>query len=146
MRRSPLRRKTPLKAGGKRLRAKKPARGRPSTKEPEAARSKGHRDWLATQMCCLAGRLRKMEPAEGVGIIGHRCFGDVVAAHIRIGTRGGTGYKPNDGYCLPLCYQGHALDEHKGARSFAARWGIDPKALAIEYANRSPFRSELGDL
>lgn len=146
MKRTPLRRKTPLKAGGKRLRAKKPARGRPSTKEPDARRSQDHKDWLAKQPCCLAGRFRAMTPREGVGVIRHVCFGDVVAAHIRIGTRGGTGYKPNDGYCLPLCYQGHNLDEHKGARSFARRWGLDPKAAAIEYANRSPYRSELGDL
>lgn len=138
MRRAPLRRKAPLKAGSKRLRAKKPARGRPSTKEPEARRSPKHRKWVASQPCHLIGR------SDWNGRR-HVCSGDVVAAHIRIETRAGTGYKPNDGYCLPLCKAGHE-DEHKGPRSFGAKWCIDPKASAIEYANRSPYRSELGDL
>lgn len=142
MKRTPIRRKTPLKAGGKRLRAKKPARGRPSTKEPDARRSQDHKDWIAEQPCCLRGLWPIGD--ENLGV--HRCQGDVVAAHIRIGTRGGTGYKPNDGYTLPMCSIAAHGDEHKGARSFAAKWGFDPKARAIEYANRSPYRSELGDL
>lgn len=140
MKRTHLRRKTPLKAGGKRLRAKKPARGRESTRMPEAARSPDHRAWIAEQPCCLIGIRATGHPFP------HMCAGDVVAAHIRIGTKGGTGYKPNDGYTLPMCSINAHGEEHEGARTFAAKWGFDPKAKAIEYADRSPFRSELGNL
>ena len=151
MKRAPLRRKTPLKSARKPMRKKRLARGRPSTKEPDARRSQNHKDWIAKQPCCLIGMIpRETEPFGDGGRICHPgpmhvCQGDVVAAHIRIGTRGGTGYRPNDGYTLPMCFVAHG-EEHKGARTFARRWGFDPKTKAIEYANRSPYRSELGDL
>lgn len=137
MKKTPLRRKTPLKGGG-RLRQKRKARGRPSTRTPAARRSEGHLAWIRQQPCCLKGR-------SDWGGQRHICQGDVIAAHIRIETRGGTGLKPNDGYTLPMCQAAHA-DEHAGPRSFGAKWCIDPKALAISYADRSPYRHELGDL
>ncbi len=140
MKRTPIRRKTPLKGGG-RLRQRRRARGRPSTRTPEARRSEGHLAWIRKQPCCLRGLWPRGD--ENLGV--HKCKGDVIAAHIRIETRGGTGLKPNDGYTLPMCQAAHA-DEHRGPRTFAKRWGFDPKARAISYADSSPFRHELGNL
>lgn len=40
------------------------------------------------------------------------------AAHLRIGSDGGTGLKPSDSYTLPLCAECHSTQHRTGERSF----------------------------
>lgn len=134
MKRTPLRRKTPLKAGGKRLRAKKPGRKALKT----VVRSAAHLAWIREQPC----HLRHKMSADGDY---HICKGSVVPMHIRLGTDGGTGLKPSDHFTVPGCQLGAHKEEHEGARTFARRWGVT-KETAIEYARRSDYRHELGEL
>ena len=59
---------------------------------------------------------------------------DVQAAHVRIGTDGGTGLKPSDCYTVPLCESCHLTGpeaQHRGERTFWAKLKIDPKDLAL---------------
>lgn len=59
----------------------------------------------------------------------------VVMHHIKIGLGGGTGIKPSDDRCLPLCHQHHIEDLHRhGEKKFYDKyswiWGDD----VIKYA------------
>lgn len=49
--------------------------------------------------------------------LGLVCRGDIVAHHVRIGMNGGTGIKPSDCYCVPLCAECHNR-VHRGERTF----------------------------
>lgn len=42
----------------------------------------------------------------------------VVAAHLRIGTDGGTSLKPSDSWVTPLCDPCHRYQHNKGERTF----------------------------
>ena len=60
----------------------------------------------------------------------------IQCAHVRLGTDGGTGLKPSDWWCVPLCAKHHADQHAIGEQSF---WhGIDPRKLALSYALKSP--------
>ncbi|MCP4569065.1 MAG: DUF968 domain-containing protein [FCB group bacterium] len=63
--------------------------------------------WLRTQPCAACGAMRSDNM-------------DIVAAHQRDlpGHGGGTGIKPHDTYCLPLCDACHKLS-HQGYAVFA---------------------------
>jgi hypothetical protein len=64
-------------------------------------RDKKHLSWLATLPCSRCGS-----------------YGSC-AAHIRVGGGGGTGIKPPDNECLPLCHDCHIGIQHRiGERSF----------------------------
>lgn len=53
------------------------------------------------------------------------CEGRVEAAHLRIGTDGGTSIKPSDCFVFPCC-SGHHQEQHRiGERSFAAKYALD---------------------
>jgi hypothetical protein len=107
-------------------------RAKPRAKKLKSVfRSKLHRDWIKTHWCQCGER--GLEP----------CSGDVVASHIRIGTDGGTGFKPSDWWTLPLC-DSHHKELHRGERSFYERYGIDPHALARLYWKHSPHKTERG--
>lgn len=59
---------------------------------------------------------------------------DIVCAHIRCdlpadALKGGTGLKPHDMWIIPLCNEHHA-EQHRGERSFARKYGLDPVELA----------------
>lgn len=62
-------------------------------------RSKTHREFVA-KLCCIKCHI-------------HPC----VAAHFRLGTGGGTSYKPSDIYTVPLCHGCHSA-QHSGERTF----------------------------
>ena len=64
-----------------------------------ALRSKTHREFVA-KLCCIKCHV-------------HPC----VAAHFRLGTGGGTSYKPSDIYTVPLCHD-HHNEQHGGERTF----------------------------
>jgi len=58
------------------------------------------------------------------------CDGKVEAAHVRIGTDGGTSLKPSDCWAIPLCASHHAEQHRIGERSFETKYKISMKAIA----------------
>jgi hypothetical protein len=84
------------------------------------------------------------------------CDGPIEAAHVRMGSDGGTGMKPSDCYIVPLCHYHHNHEQHRlGERVFwkdkdphelaAALWeNSGVKVLAMKNVNR--FRNGHADL
>ena len=103
----------------------------------------------------LPARIRKKKSRDGVcaahrrWVRGHRCCVkgcanlEVEAAHVRIGTDGGAGMKPRDRWCISLCKVHHAEQHANGERTFETRYGLDMKALAEEFARKSPHWRDL---
>ena len=63
-----------------------------------------------------------------------------VAHHVRLGTGGGMGMKPEDRWCVPLCTPCHE-EVHRGARTFERKIGRSLKSLAERLFHR--FESQL---
>lgn len=50
------------------------------------------------------------------------------------------GLKPSDSWCISLC-RAHHLEQHEvGETAFEAKYDLDLRALAREFAQRSPYR------
>lgn len=62
----------------------------------------------------------------------------IEAAHVRIGTDGGTGMKPGDDWTISLCHAHHAEQHQIGEPAFERKYNLDMKALAAEFAAKSP--------
>lgn len=92
-----------------------------SHRADERRRFPGHRAWVRGHHCCACG--------TGAGI---QC------AHVRDGTDGGTGMKPSDWWTISLCADCHRQQHEIGEKAFEAIWGINMKALAAEFARKSP--------
>lgn len=60
------------------------------------------------------------------------------AHHVRVGTGGGTGAKPSDRFCVPLCGAHHHEGHQKGWKTFEAKYHVDLRALAERLAKGSP--------
>jgi len=88
----------------------------------------GHRAWVRTHDCSIACR--------------HDCSGPIECAHVRTGTDGGTGIKPHDKWCLSLCQKAHREQHDIGEPAFEKKYGINMKAIAIEFAKTSPHRKK----
>ncbi len=56
------------------------------------------------------------------------CGAKAEAAHIRMGTKGGTGFKPSDCHTVPLCHEHHAEQHRIGETRF---WGCVNKSLLL---------------
>lgn len=85
-----------------------------------------HEKFVRSDECCIAGRN------------GHECHGRIILAHVRTGTDGGEGIKPSAWWTISLCDDAHMLQHALGEPGFERRFGIDMKALAREFAARSP--------
>ncbi len=84
--------------------------------KPQYFRSKAYRAFISTQPCAVCG-------ADSTVVPHHEKFG-----------KGGTGIKPPDSHCIPLCFNCHTRRHSQGVRTF---WGIiDSKMLCIEYLTR----------
>lgn len=75
---------------------------------------------------------------------GHACCvpgcqdGPIEFAHVRTGTDGGTALKPSDTHGISLCVEHHREQHQIGEPAFERRYRIDMKALAAEFARKSP--------
>lgn len=89
-------------------------------------RSPGHLAFVREHGCCVPS-----------------CGGmPIEAAHVRTGTDACMGAKPSDQWSISLCSEHHRLQHQIGERAFEIRFGIDMKALAREFAQRSPHRGK----
>lgn len=105
-----------------------PRISRKSTKAEAGKRSPAHRAWVRGHACCACGSTTAIE-----------------CAHVRVGTGGGTGFKPSDRWCISLCRDCHAEQHRLGETYFSATHNINMKALAMEFYRLSPHRSKLGE-
>lgn len=107
-----------------------PARiDRKSHRENAGKRSPGHRAWVRGFACSACGSTTAIE-----------------CAHVRTGTGGGLGVKPSDRWCISLCKVCHSEQHWWGERDFWDAKGIDPKALAAEFARKSPHWPKLREM
>lgn len=105
-------------------------------KPPKANASRecpAHRRWVRGFACSFCGHMgTERNPIE--------------AAHVRLGTRGGTALKPADRWAVSLCADCHARQHRIGERSFWRPLGINPKILAEEFAKKSPHWAKLREM
>ena len=97
-------------------------------------RSLEHRRFVRSFPCTIFGRSGR----HGL----HRCSGPIQAAHIRIGTGGGTGFKPGDNFTIPLCVDAH-IEQHRGERSFEREYSFNGLKIAADLWARSPARIKM---
>lgn len=104
-----------------------PARiSRKSDKADRGKRSPAHRAWVRGHACCACGSTAAIE-----------------CAHVRDGTDGGMGMKPSDRWTVSLCRDCHAEQHRIGEGPFERKHQIVLKALAGEFAAKSPHRLKL---
>lgn len=108
-----------------------PARiDRKSHRENIGKRSPGHCNFVRSHECSVPGCTSR--PIE--------------VAHVRLGTGGGMGVKPSDRWTISLCKTHHAEQHEVGERTFSTYYQIDMKALAFEFARKSPHWSKLREM
>lgn len=61
-----------------------------------------------------------------------------VAHHVRHSTGGGTGLRPHDRWCVPLCHEAHMEGHDGGWQTFEAKHHVDLRAEAMRLAALSP--------
>ena len=99
---------------------------RKSDKADVGKRSPAHRAWVRGHICCACGSTTAIE-----------------CAHVRTGTDGGVGMKPSDRWCISLCKNCHTRQHAMGEATFEKSYGINMKALAVEFFRKSPHRHKL---
>lgn len=109
MKRTPLHRKTRLKAGTKRLKVRR------RSKRFAARRDPAYATWVRSGLC----------------LIGDQCFGTGVdACHVKSRGAGGD----DRGNLIPLCRSHHREQHQIGLRSFERKYGVDLMAHAQHLA------------
>lgn len=89
-----------------------------------------HRKFVRSHACCIEAR---WNDGRFLG-----CGGPIVFAHVRTGTDGGSSLKPSDWWGISLCNNHHLEQHDMGEPAFERHWAIDMKALAREFAAKSP--------
>ena len=89
-----------------------------------------HRKWVKGFGCAVAG----------AWLTNCECGGGMEFAHIRNAANSGKSTKPHDAFGYGLCSTHHA-EEHRGAETFARKYGIDPYKLAAWFLRNSPDRA-----
>jgi len=101
---------------------------RPPTERKRVGRTcAGHRSWVSRHYCSVRGCRRT--PVE--------------CAHVRAGADGGVALKPSDRWVISLCQYHHREQHRIGERAFEEKYSLDLRELAVEFAERSPFRLKL---
>ena len=109
-------------------RLKRRKRERFGTRQETRIRCPAHLAWVRGFSCPVCDERQVFQLAR------------TQAAHVRSGTDGGLSVKPGDNWAIPLCAIHHAEQHMDGENAFAARYGIDMKALAAQLWQRSPHR------
>ena len=89
-----------------------------------------HRRWVKSHGCCVPG-----------------CGATSVDfAHLRSSGNAGMGQKPHDIFGVSLCRNHHDEQHNLGLDAFDRKYAIDLRALAAEFARRSPDAEMRGAL
>ena len=78
-------------------------------------------------------------------LVSNPCDGRIEAAHVRSETDGGMALKPHDRWLVSACLKHHEQQTVRGEKWFEDYWGLDMKALAREFADKSPYARELAE-
>lgn len=105
-----------------------PLRLSPKTPRNTSRSCAAHRSWVRRHRCSV--RDCPNLPVE--------------CAHVRCGTDGGLGLKPSDRWTLSLCRDHHREQHDLGERRFEAKYDLDLREIAREFARRSPQARKLG--
>lgn len=101
-----------------------PAKHKIESTREKRWRCPSHLAWVRKHRCCVPECT--MMPIE--------------AAHVRTGTTGGVGMKPDDSFVISLCSMHHREQHRIGERAFEQTYEIDMIALAAEFFSKSPHR------
>ena len=88
-------------------------------------RCPAHLKWIRCHACCAF-------------LTSWGCAGPIEAAHVRSETNGGVALKPGDDNVISLCRFHHGEQHRVGEPEFERKYNIDMKALAREFAEKSP--------
>ena len=97
-------------------------------RKSDRVRSPGHLAFVRRFQCC---------------VVGHSdtdCGGRIEAAHVRIGSDGGTGLKPGDDSVVPLCSLHHNKQHQMGEISFGEQYNVNLKIIAAGFWDMSVHR------
>lgn len=97
---------------------------------PDEGRHPKHLGWIRLQPCVAGGT----------------ACGPSQATHVRLNTGGGMGLKPDDGFCIPLCWKHHQEQHQIGHRAFDQKYELDSRAIAERMATESPYLERHSDL
>jgi hypothetical protein len=98
------------------------------------------------------GKVARACPAHRMWVRQHFCSvplcrrGPIECAHVRTGTDGGAGIKPSDKWVVSLCAFHHREQHQIGELDFEGKHDIDLRALAREFARRSPHWRKLAGM
>lgn len=67
------------------------------------------------------------------------------AHHVRTAANSGKGMKPADRWVVSLCHD-HHMELHRGDKTFEAKYGLDLKEMAEEFARKSPHWPKLREM
>jgi len=105
---------------------KRRKRERMAHKDATVIRCGQHLQWVRGHECAAGHR-----NAEG-------CGGNIEAAHVRIGTDGGTSMKPSDRFVIPLCSTHHRHQHTVGETTFEMIYLINMRHIADALWDASP--------
>jgi hypothetical protein len=92
-------------------------------------RSQAHCSFVRSHECCVPD-----------------CGGrPIEVAHVRRGSGAGVGQKPDDWNTLSLCRDCHREQHRVGEQTFEKRFGVDMRAVADEFAAKSPRAAQIRD-
>lgn len=95
------------------------------SKKYKADLGRKHMVWIRSQPCLVHGLA-----CSHMAIHAH---------HVRQNTGGGTGLKPSDFWCVPLCVAVHNEFHQIGRETWERKYGIDLRAEAVRLAAASPY-------
>ena len=96
-------------------------------RKPSTHHNADHRAWIRTRACLVSNADCRAQ--------------DVQCCHVREGTDGYLGGKPSDFWCWPGCFYHHTEQHNIGEKSFQAKYRLDLKAVALDFAWMSPIKA-----
>ena len=120
-------------------RLKRPKMG---LREPSVIRCPGHMRWVRGFECSITGKEAEWVDVDSRTIytMMHVCEGRIEAHHVREGSNGGVGLKPDDSTCVPLCATAHKRGHDGGWKTFEKEWRVDLTDIAERLWKQSPHR------
>jgi len=111
VKRSPLKRKKPLRSSRRPMRARK---ADPSKRRFAANVNEAFREWIREQPCCIPGCLSRWKNVE--------------CAHVKSRGAGGV----DEGNAVPMCAGHHRYQHLIGIKAFQERMHVDLAAIAAK--------------
>jgi len=133
MKRSPLKRRKPLKRGG-RIKAHGPRNKKSGGHLFPAGVDEDYREWVRARSCVVRGHSSEKYHAE------HVCQGAIQVCHVKSRGSGGV----DAGNVVSMCWRAHFQQGLLGIRAFQQHWGVNLAVEAVQLWGR--YKAEqIGD-